>query len=51
MMGCRKLTFNVARHTWATQARNMGVPVSFISEGLGHTSIRKDHAYLPGRAR
>lgn len=39
-LSCRNLTFNVARHTWATEARSMGVPTPHISEGLGHTSER-----------
>ena len=45
-LGCRNLTFNVARHTWATEARSMGVPTPHISEGLGHTSERTTRIYL-----
>lgn len=45
-LGCRKLTFNVARHTWATLARKMGIPVPYISEGLGHSSERTTRIYL-----
>ncbi len=45
-VGCRRLTFNVARHTWATEARSMGVPMPHISEGLGHTSERTTRCYL-----
>lgn len=45
-MACRKLTFNVARHSWATLARGQGVPVPHISEGLGHTSERTTRFYL-----
>lgn len=45
-LGCRKLTFNVARHTWATEARSMGVPMPHISEGLGHTSEQTTRFYL-----
>ena len=45
-VGCRRLTFNVARHTWATEARGMGVPMPHISEGLGHTSERTTRCYL-----
>lgn len=45
-MDCRKLTFNVARHTWATEARSMGVPMPHISEGLGHTSEKTTRFYL-----
>lgn len=43
---CRNLTFNVARHTWATEARSMGVPMPHISEGLGHTSEKTTRFYL-----
>lgn len=45
-LGCRNLTFNVARHTWAIEARSMGVPTPHISEGLGHTSERTTRIYL-----
>lgn len=45
-LGCKKLTFNVARHTWATEARSMGVPMPHISEGLGHTSEKTTRFYL-----
>ena len=45
-LGCRNLTFNVARHTWATEARSMGIPTPHISEGLGHTSERTTRIYL-----
>ncbi len=30
------LTTYVTRHSWATIARNQGIPVSLISQGLGH---------------
>ena len=43
---CRKLTFNVARHSWATLAQQLGVPVSHIGKGLGHTSERTTRCYL-----
>lgn len=42
----RRLTFNVARHSWASLARTKGIPVSVISEGLGHTSERTTIIYL-----
>ena len=45
-LGCRNLTFNVARHTWATEARSMGIPTPHISEGLGHTSESTTRCYL-----
>lgn len=40
------LSFNVARHTWASLARNQGIPVSVISVGLGHTSEKTTQIYL-----
>ena len=41
-----KLSFNVARHTWASLARDRGVPVSVISVGLGHISEKTTQIYL-----
>ena len=35
-----------ARHTWATLAYHMGVPVGRISQSLGHSSIRVTEVYL-----
>lgn len=40
------LTTYVARHTWATLARDNGVPISTISAGLGHTTENMTHIYL-----
>jgi len=40
------LTSYVARHSWATQAHKNGVPVSVISESLGHTSEKMTYIYL-----
>lgn len=40
------LTFYVARHTWATLARDKGFPVSAISAGMGHTSESTTQIYL-----
>ena len=40
------LTFYVARHTWATLAHEKGIPISVISEGMGHTSEKTTHIYL-----
>lgn len=40
------LTFYVARHSWATLAHETGVPVSVISESMGHTSEKTTHIYL-----
>ena len=40
------LTSYVARHTWATLAKQHGAPVAVISEGLGHASEKVTHIYL-----
>lgn len=40
------LTTYVARHTWATLAKENGVPTAIISEGLGHTSENTTRIYL-----
>ncbi len=40
------LTSYVARHSWATIARQSGIPVSVISEALGHSSEKITYTYL-----
>jgi integrase len=40
------LTSYVPRHSWATIAHSSGIPVSVISEGLGHSSEKITYAYL-----
>lgn len=40
------LTTYHARHSWATQAKNVGAPITVISEGLGHTSEKTTRIYL-----
>ena len=40
------LTMYCARHSWATAALAKGVPVSVISEGLGHDSEATTRIYL-----
>lgn len=40
------LTFYVARHTWATIARDAGVSISVISTSLGHTTEKTTSIYL-----
>ncbi len=41
-----KITTYVARHTWATLAKEMGTPAAIISEGLGHTTEKTTRIYL-----
>lgn len=40
------LTHYVARHSWATAARNKGIPIEIISEGMGHNSENTTRIYL-----
>lgn len=40
------LSSYLARHSWATAARNHNVPLSVISAGMGHTSERTTLIYL-----
>ena len=40
------LTTYVARHSWATLAKKIGISTSIISEGLGHTSEKTTQIYL-----
>ncbi|MBQ3743870.1 MAG: site-specific integrase [Bacteroidales bacterium] len=41
----RKVTFHVARHTFATMAINRGIPIESLSSILGHTNIRTTQIY------
>lgn len=40
------LTLYVARHAWASIARSKNVPISVISEGMGHDSESTTRIYL-----
>lgn len=40
------ITMYVARHTWASVARSRNVPLSIISEGMGHDSELTTRIYL-----
>ncbi len=40
------LTLYVARHSWASVAKSKGIPVSVISEGMGHDSETTTQIYL-----
>lgn len=47
MAGLRiPLTTYVARHSWASIARNMNVSIAVISEGMGHSSYKTTQIYL-----
>ncbi len=41
-----RLTTHVSRHSWATIARDQGLPLAVISEGLGHSNQRTTEIYL-----
>lgn len=40
------LTTYVARHTWASIALHMNIPIATISEGMGHNSFKTTQIYL-----
>lgn len=40
------LTLYAARHSWASAARDNGIAISVISEGMGHTSETTTRVYL-----
>ena len=40
------LTHYVARHSWASAARSKNIPISVISEGMGHDSENTTRIYL-----
>lgn len=40
------LTLYVARHSWASVAKASGIPLSVISEGMGHDSEKTTRIYL-----
>ena len=47
LIGIRSvLTMYVARHSWASIAKQMNVPISIISDGMGHSSERTTQVYL-----
>jgi integrase/recombinase XerD len=42
------VTTYVARHSFATVLQRSGVDTSFISEALGHSSVKTTQNYLAG---
>lgn len=40
------LTAYVARHSLASIARDMNIPIPIISEGMGHQSYKTTQVYL-----
>lgn len=45
LIGCHLSTY-VARHTWASFAKQRGIDEDTISEGMGHTSIGTTRIYI-----
>lgn len=43
----KKLTFHVARHTFATTSLTLGIPIEVICKLLGHTNIKTTQIYGP----
>jgi site-specific recombinase XerD len=41
-----KFTTYYIRHSWATIAKDMGISIEVISEGLGHSSFKTTQVYL-----
>ena len=40
------LTMYCARHSWASIARQLNIPLEIISRGMGHTHERTTEIYL-----
>ncbi len=49
--GIKGFSTHSARHSWATVAKNAGLPLSVISEGLGHTNQRTTEIYMDSLER
>jgi site-specific recombinase XerD len=47
----KRFSTHCARHSWATVAKNAGLPLTVISEGLGHTNQRTTEIYLASLER
>ncbi len=47
----KKFSTHAARHSWATVAKNAGLPLAVISEGLGHSNQKTTEIYLASLER
>lgn len=45
-IGVQNLTMYVARHSWASACKESNIPISVISEGMGHDSEETTRIYL-----
>lgn len=45
-IGVENLTMYVARHSWASACKNSNIPISVISEGMGHDNEETTRIYL-----
>lgn len=43
---CFVFIFYISRHSWASVAKSRNVPISVISEGMGHDSENTTQIYL-----
>lgn len=46
LIGVQNLTMYVARHSWASACKASNIPISVISEGMGHDSEETTRIYL-----
>lgn len=52
MAGINKpVSSHVSRHSWATLAHNVQIPLAVISEGLGHSNEKTTYTYLASLER
>ncbi len=47
----KQFSTHCARHSWATVAKNVNLPLAVISEGLGHTNQQTTQIYLASLER
>lgn len=43
---CFVFIFYISRHSWASAAKGKNIPISVISEGMGHDSEATTQIYL-----
>ncbi|MBC7747870.1 MAG: tyrosine-type recombinase/integrase, partial [Methylotenera sp.] len=41
----KSISFHISRHTWATRALRLRVPIEIVSKILGHANIRETMIY------